>query len=93
MEIQKYEKESIGAIGQEISKLGFGLMRLPKKGLSIDIRQTEQMVDAFLEAGFTYFDTAFGSGGQKGSCRQTSERILYAGNETECDDSANGENG
>lgn len=59
MEIQKYEKESIGAIGQEISKLGFGLMRLPKKGLSIDIRQTEQMVDAFLEAGFTYFDTAY----------------------------------
>ena len=59
MEIQKYEKESIGAIGQEIPKLGFGLMRLPKKGLSIDIRQTEQMVDAFLEAGFTYFDTAY----------------------------------
>lgn len=59
MEIQKYEKESIGAIGKEIPKLGFGLMRLPKKGLSIDIRQTEQMVDAFLEAGFTYFDTAY----------------------------------
>ena len=59
MEIQKYEKESIGAIGQEISKLGFGLMRLPKKGLSIDIRQTEQMVDAFLQAGFKYFDTAY----------------------------------
>ena len=59
MEIQKYEKESIGAIGQESPKLGFGRMRLPKKGLSIDIRQTEQMVDAFLEAGFTYFDTAY----------------------------------
>ncbi len=59
METQKYEKESIGAIGKEVPKLGFGLMRLPKKGLSIDIRQTEQMVDAFLEAGFTYFDTAY----------------------------------
>lgn len=45
--------------GKEVPKLGFGLMRLPRKGLSIDIRQTEQMVDAFLEAGFTYFDTAF----------------------------------
>ena len=59
METQKYEKESTGAIGKEVPKLGFGLMRLPKKGLSIDIRQTEQMVDAFLEAGFTYFDTAY----------------------------------
>lgn len=45
--------------GKEVPKLGFGLMRLPKKGLSIDIRQMEQMVDAFLEAGFTYFDTAY----------------------------------
>ena len=40
-------------------KLGFGLMRLPKKGLSIDVEQTSQMVDMFLDAGFTYFDTAY----------------------------------
>jgi predicted aldo/keto reductase-like oxidoreductase len=40
-------------------KLGFGLMRLPRKGLAIDIEQTSQMVDMFLDAGFTYFDTAF----------------------------------
>ena len=40
-------------------KLGFGLMRLPRKGISIDIEQTAAMADAFLEAGFTYFDTAF----------------------------------
>ena len=39
-------------------KLGFGLMRLPKKGLSIDIDQTAQMVDMFMDAGFNYFDTA-----------------------------------
>ena len=39
-------------------KLGFGLMRLPRKGGRIDIAQTSQMVDLFLEAGFTYFDTA-----------------------------------
>ena len=38
--------------------LGFGLMRLPRKGLGIDIAQTSEMVDLFLEAGFTYFDTA-----------------------------------
>ena len=39
--------------------LGFGLMRLPHKGLGIDIKQTSEMVDIFLESGFTYFDTAF----------------------------------
>ncbi len=42
----------------ETGKLGFGLMRLPKKGISIDIPQTSKMVDQFLDAGFTYFDTA-----------------------------------
>ena len=40
-------------------KLGFGLMRLPRKGPIIDIEQTKKMVDMFLEAGGTYFDTAF----------------------------------
>ena len=44
---------------QNEKKLGFGLMRLPKKLASIDIAQTKEMVDLFLEAGFTYFDTAF----------------------------------
>ena len=42
-----------------VKKLGFGLMRLPRKGLSIDVEQTKEMVDLFLEAGMTYFDTAF----------------------------------
>ena len=40
-------------------KLGFGLMRLPRRLGRIDIRQVSQMVDAFLEGGFTYFDTAY----------------------------------
>ncbi len=41
-------------------KLGFGLMRLPKDGSGqIDIKETERMVDRFLEQGFTYFDTAY----------------------------------
>ena len=39
-------------------KLGFGMMRLPKRGLGIDIEQSKKMVDRLLEAGFTYFDTA-----------------------------------
>ncbi len=40
-------------------KLGFGLMRLPHKGIMIDVEQTSRMVDLFMEAGFNYFDTAF----------------------------------
>lgn len=45
--------------GKETPKLGFGLMRLPKKGIGTDIEQVGKMVDLFMEAGFTYFDTAF----------------------------------
>ena len=45
--------------GKETPKLGFGLMRLPKKGLKTDIEQVKKMVDLFLAAGFTYFDTAY----------------------------------
>lgn len=46
-----------------MKKLGFGLMRLPlldpNDGGSIDLETTKKMVDAFLSAGFTYFDTAW----------------------------------
>ena len=45
--------------GKETPKLGFGLMRLPQKGAGTDIEQVKKMVDLFMEAGFTYFDTAF----------------------------------
>lgn len=47
-------------LGENIKKLGFGLMRLPMLGREIDIEQTKQMVDLFLASGFTYFDTAYG---------------------------------
>lgn len=47
-------------LGENIKKLGFGLMRLPMLGKEIDIEQTKQMVDLFLASGFTYFDTAYG---------------------------------
>lgn len=44
-------------------KLGFGLMRLPLSDSNdpgaIDLEETKKMVDAFLERGFTYFDTAW----------------------------------
>ena len=44
---------------KEIKKLGFGLMRLPKIDGEIDVEQVKIMVDDFLAAGFTYFDTAW----------------------------------
>lgn len=45
--------------GKEVPKLGFGLMRLPKKGMHTNMEQVKHMVDLFMEAGFTYFDTAY----------------------------------
>ena len=46
-------------LGQDVKKLGFGLMRLPMIGDEIDLEQTNAMVDEFLAKGFTYFDTAY----------------------------------
>lgn len=47
----------------EGKKLGFGLMRLPLTDAndkeSIDIEALKEMVDTFMEQGFTYFDTAW----------------------------------
>ena len=39
---------------------GFGCMRLPMNGEAVDVAETCRMVDAFLNAGFNYFDTAHG---------------------------------
>ncbi len=83
-------------LGEEIGKLGFGLMRLPQievpadeadapakevdapakadaepeKKTKIDIEQTKEMVDIFMEAGFTYFDTAWAYEGSEDAIRQ-----------------------
>lgn len=46
-------------LGQEVEKLGFGMMRLPRQGDVIDIEHTKKMVDQYLEAGFHYIDTAW----------------------------------
>lgn len=46
-----------------MSELGFGLMRLPLKDpadqSSIDVEQVKAMVDAYMDAGLNYFDTAY----------------------------------
>lgn len=47
-------------LGENIPKLGFGLMRLPMKDGAIDLEQTKEMVDLFMSEGFCYFDTAYG---------------------------------
>lgn len=60
----------MGYLGEEIGKLGFGLMRLPQNDGKIDIEETKKMVDAFLEAGFTYFDTAWAYQGSEDAIRQ-----------------------
>lgn len=57
-------------LGENIPKLGFGLMRLPKNGDAIDIPQVTRMVDRFLDAGFTYFDTAWAYPGSEEAIRQ-----------------------
>lgn len=58
------------SLGKEIKKLGFGLMRLPQKDGVIDVEQVKTMVDKFLEAGFTYFDTAWAYPGSEDAIRQ-----------------------
>lgn len=60
----------MGYLGEEIRKLGFGLMRLPQKEGKIDVGQVKEMVDLFMAAGFTYFDTAWAYAGSEDAIRQ-----------------------
>ena len=44
------------------SRLGFGMMRLPVKNgnpTDFDYDELNRMVDTFIEAGYTYFDTSY----------------------------------
>lgn len=45
-------------------------MRLPQKDGAIDIEQVKEMVDLFMDAGFTYFDTAWAYHGSEDAIRQ-----------------------
>lgn len=54
------------------SKLGFGLMRLPKdKQSQIKLDEVQRMVDSYMERGFNYFDTAYVYEGSEEAIRQT----------------------
>ena len=57
-------------LGEDIKNLGFGLMRLPQKDGSTDVEQVKEMVDLFMDAGFTYFDTAWAYGDSENAIRQ-----------------------
>ncbi len=45
-------------------------MRLPKSGDKIDIEQVKEMVDIYMDAGFTYFDTAWAYNGSEEAMRE-----------------------
>lgn len=45
-------------------------MRLPKKEDVIDVEQVKEMVDEFMNVGFTYFDTAWAYAGSEDAIRQ-----------------------
>ena len=68
-----------GVVMKEAKKLGFGLMRLPKREGTdpksetvnpIDIEKVKEMVDLFMDAGFTYFDTAWAYDWSEDTIRQ-----------------------
>lgn len=44
---------------KSMPKLGFGLMRLPQRDGEVDLDQVCRMVDAYMDRGFCYFDTAY----------------------------------
>ena len=45
--------------GGDLSQLGFGCMRFPRKGIGIDISRSAEMVHASIAKGINYFDTAY----------------------------------
>ncbi len=59
-------------LGDNIGKLGYGFMRLPTtKDGAFDLEPMKKMVDVFLAAGFTYFDTAYVYPGSEAALRET----------------------
>jgi len=45
--------------GDELSQLGFGCMRFPKKGNTIDMELSKELVKSAIEQGVNYLDTAY----------------------------------
>ena len=58
---------------KNMPKLGFGLMRLPRSDKEkdiIDVEQTAEMANMFLDAGLKYFDTAYVYNGSEEAARK-----------------------
>ena len=60
--------------GERLSVLGFGCMRFPKKGRSIDFEETEREILEAYAAGVNYFDTAYIYGGSEETLGKILER-------------------
>ena len=57
--IKRKEENEMSVDLDRMPKLGFGLMRLPEQNGKIDLGQVCRMVDAYMESGMNYFDTAY----------------------------------
>ena len=55
---------------------GFGCMRLPMKDGQVDTNEFSRMIDAYLNAGFCYFDTAHGY--LEGKVKQRCGNVWYS---------------
>ncbi|MCL2003747.1 MAG: aldo/keto reductase [Oscillospiraceae bacterium] len=53
------DKRIMPKIGENVSRLGMGLMRLPSGENGIEYAAAEALVDKLMGAGVTYYDTAF----------------------------------
>ena len=60
-----------------MKKLGFGLMRLPMNGEEVNIEETKEMVDAFLNAGFPGIMTVLSG---MGNMEQMEDNISFMKN-------------
>lgn len=60
----------MSSLVETIPTLGFGLMRLPQSQGKIDIEAAKEMIDTFMDAGLTYFDTARAYPGSEAAVRE-----------------------
>jgi len=65
--------------GDELSVLGMGCMRLPRKGAGIDMQLTELILLEAFERGVNYFDTAYSYGGSEEALGEVVERSVNRG--------------
>lgn len=63
--VKNKREHFMNAFNNVKKNFGFGCMRLPMKNDEVDYEEFNRMIDAFMEAGFNYFDTARGYLGGK----------------------------